>query len=172
MSESKEPTLPLGVNRIKEFSFTINEALYEEGKLIRIQFQHQTHFNEELNIVDLTLRVIYVYDITKVFPDTILVDIHVQNIFTVPNLRQYLIKDKGFFLPQGLIISMVSLSISHTRALLSNRVAGTIYQHNNLPLINPTEVAKSFYPNMFLEEEKSISNVVEEKISKSRNKKS
>lgn len=140
---------PFHVKRIKEFSFLINERLFELNKNVRVQFQHHTKFIEDANIVDLTLRVYYSYD-TKVPTDGILVDFHVQNIFEISDLKQYKLKDSiEFILPENLIIAMVSVAISHLRALMAHNVAGTLYQDNIIPVVNPFDVASAFYPNMF-----------------------
>lgn len=147
---SKKEDIPIfNIKKIKEFSFTVNESLGVPTKTMRVQFQHNTAFDEERNLIDLTLRVSYYYD--PIDMDALLVDIQVANIFEVSNLKKYIISDKGFVLPKNLITSMVSVAISHTRALLSVNTCGTIYQENILPIVNPIEVASNFYPNMFSE---------------------
>jgi len=136
------------IKRIKQFSFLTNESLAEKDKFVNIQFQNNTIYYGDTNLVDLTLRVLYTYD-TKTPPDTILVDFHVQNLFEVNDLKQYK-RDTEFILPVNLIIAMLSVSISHSRALLTFNLAGTVYQDSILPIVDPIEVGKAFYPNMFI----------------------
>jgi hypothetical protein len=136
------------IKRIKQFSFSTNESLAIADKIVIIQFQHNTNFHGESNIVDLNLRVFFSYD-TKIPPDTILVDFHVQNLFEVPDLKKYQIENFEYILPKNLIVAMVGISISHLRALLTFNLAGTTYQENIIPIVDPIEVSKAFYPNMF-----------------------
>ncbi len=48
-----------------------------------------------------------------------------------------------------MIITLVGLSVSHTRALFLKRLSGTALQENILPILNPAEMAKQFFPEMF-----------------------
>lgn len=169
MNEKKTPIF--SIKKIKEFYFIVNEAVSEQNKPVIIQFQHFTRFFGDDDIIDLTLRAYYTHDST-VPPKIILVDIHVQNIFEVENLKQYSVNDTEFVLPQNLIVLMVSIAISHTRALVAKNIAGTIYQEHIIPIIaSPVEIAKVFYPNMFLEQEKPPFDEAKTKTIKSRKKK-
>lgn len=168
MNESNN-LIDFSIKKVKEFSFTVDEVLFEESKQANIQFQHNTRFFEDTNLVDLTLRVYYSYD-SNIPPDHILVDFHVQNIFEVPNLKQYSKNNIDFILPQHLIVSMVSVSISHTRSLMARNIAGSVYEENILPIINPVEVSKAFYPHMFIEGEQDIDNRPTIKKTKKRSK--
>ena len=168
MNESNK-LINFSIKKVKEFSFTVDESLFEENKQANIQFQHNTRFFHETNIVDLTLRVYYSYD-ANIPPNHILVDFHVQNIFEVPNLKQYSNNNIDFVLPHNLIVSMVSVSISHMRALMAKNIAGSVYEENILPIINPVEVSKAFYPQMFEEEEMVSDNMSSINKTKKRNK--
>ena len=125
----------------------MNESLFELNKVVRIQFQHNTNYFSDNNLIEIKLRIYYSYDQS---PNIVLVDFQVQNVFEVINLKQYFI-NKEFILPQSSIAILVSLSISHARALMAKNIAGTMYQENILPVVNPMDVAKAFYPNMFKE---------------------
>lgn len=146
MSENQE--IYFEVVRIKAFSFYIDEASVNLEKQVLIQFQHKTGYDSTNNIIDLTLRTFYSYDPNAPTPD-LLIDLHVQNMFFIPNLIQFRKEDGKYDLPHNLIFSMVGISISHTRALLAQNTAGTLLQNNILPIANPVEVAKAFYPETF-----------------------
>lgn len=158
------------IKKIKEFYFVVNEAISEPNNPVLVQFQHITRFFADTNLIDLTLRVYYTHD-SNIPPKNILVDLHVQNIFEVENLKQYSVDGSEFILPRNLIVLMVSLSISHSRALIAKNIAGTIYQENILPLANPSDVARVFYPNMFLEQENHAVNKEKTKREKNQKKK-
>ena len=155
------------IKRIKEFYFILNEAISERDKPVTVQFQHITRFFGDTNLIDLTLRVYYTHD-PDIPAKTILVDIHVQNVFEIDNLNQFLVNTE-FVLPQNLMIMMVGLSISHTRALVAKNISGTIYQDNIIPVADPAEVAKVFYPNIFLEQENH--GIIKDSIMNTRKKK-
>lgn len=145
------PLSQFNIKKVKLFMSFFNEQLFDLNRSVKIQFQHFTNFFPESNLISLIIRSYYSYDLS-VPTDNILLDFHVENIFEVKNLEGYLIKDKGYILPENLVVSLVSVSISHIRALMAQSIAGTVYQENILPIVNPLEVAKSFYPNMFKEE--------------------
>ena len=155
--DDKKDLLVFNIKKVKEFSFLVNEDLFEDGREVNVKFQHHTTYNADTNFIDLTLRVFYSYDKDDP-PKTILVDFHVQNIFEIPDLKQYFIEEAGFILPKNLMISMVSVAISHTRALMAHNVAGTVYQENIIPIVNPVAVTEAFYPDMFQEHEIEIVN--------------
>lgn len=163
-----------GIKRIKQFSFLFNESLVIKDKPFGIKFQHNTTFNGDSNIVELILRTYYSYE-DKIPPDNILVDIHVQNVFLVNELKKYQNENFDYILPQDLITAILGISISHLRALLTQNLAGTAYQENIIPIIDTLEVAKAFYPLMFdktdSEKKKELTKLNLENAAKSLNKK-
>jgi len=163
------PIPVFGIRKIKEFSFVVNEGLFESNKEVQVKFQHNTAYYAETNFIDLTLRVFYSYE-EDIAPKTFLVDFHVQNIFEVPNLKQYFIENVGFVLPKNLMVSMVSVAISHTRSLMAHNVAGTVYQESIIPIVNPVAVTEAFYPVML--KNTNIEIINEQPIKKVRNRKS
>ncbi|MBC7411892.1 MAG: hypothetical protein H7331_05495 [Bacteroidia bacterium] len=56
-----------------------------------------------------------------------------------------MVSDDDVRLPDSIIITLLSLSISHTRALLYNRTLGTKYENYIIPIVNPTELAHKLY---------------------------
>lgn len=163
MAETPIPNF--NVKKVKLFTFFINEQLFDLDKSVRIQFQHFTNFYSDTNLISLIIRTYYSYDFSLP-ADNILLDFHVENIFEVNDLGGYLIKDKGYILPENLIVSLVSVSISHSRALMAQSIAGTVYQDNIIPVVNPMEVAKSFYPSMFNETHKTDLNSFTDAVQK------
>lgn len=101
MAENKETKRSFEIKRVKEFQFIVNESLFELDRKVRIQFQHSTSYHLDKNLVALTLRVFYSYDET-IPPTSLLIDLHVQNIFEISNLKQYLINGKEYVLPQNM----------------------------------------------------------------------
>lgn len=143
------------IGRIKELSFNINEEIINPNvgtpfqSQIGIKFGH----NVDANIVDLSIRVFYHYPDNS--PEKLMCEIVVQNVFVIPELSQYK-KEENVILPKPLITSLVAISVSHTRALLSKNLAGTPLNDSHLVLIDPEAVAKHFFPYMFEQQDEEI----------------
>lgn len=138
----------LSVRRIKEIGFFINESLIgmPSNQPVKLEIGMNLSFNADTDLVFLNIRVYYHY------PDRpageILADIQVQNVFELINLRNFL-HNNDLTLPPAIIISIIAMSISHTRALFAKNIAGTLFQENLIAVINPQELAKHFFPQMF-----------------------
>jgi hypothetical protein len=143
--------LQFGMVRIKDISFSLHEERLSQdpSKIIKIEFQNIFGFNISTNILNLTLRVYFHYEDES--PEFTLVDTSVQNLFLVENLKIYQINDSVLDLPIDFLKTLVSLTISHTRAITSKNLAGTAMQGLFLPIVNLEEVTKNFFPEKFRE---------------------
>ena len=139
------------VKRVKDIHFSINEQLYvpDPNKIVKIELGERIGFDFEMNLVNFILRIFFHY----VEEPEILVDFQVENLFEVDNLIRFRNKDGIIILPPQLITSIVGVSLSHGRALLLKNTAGTRWQEIILPIANPMDVAKYFYPYMFQPEQ-------------------
>jgi hypothetical protein len=151
----------MAVKRIKVLSFSINEKVtgYSPATLVKVEMAQNLAFSVDINVVDFTLRVFYRLpnDNTE---ENILVDITVQNFFEVSNLKRFLVQPTQINLPENVIVSIVGLSISHTRALLAQNLAGTVIQDSIMSIVNPVDVAKHFFPYMFVEKKQDIEELI------------
>jgi hypothetical protein len=147
MPEIAEETL-VGIKRIKELSFFINEPLFvpDPAKILKIELALQLTFIIELDLVTIQVRIYYHYPET---PHELLTDIQVQNVFVISDLKKFQVAPVEIKLPANIITTLTGLSISHTRALLAKNISGTPLQENILAIINPEAVAKHFFPKMF-----------------------
>ncbi len=69
--------------------------------------------------------------------------IELLNTFQIPELKQYLLEEKNILdLPIPLEFALISISISHTRAMLYSKCAGTFLQDAMLPIVNPMDFIK------------------------------
>lgn len=146
-----ETPIYITIKKIKDTYFFINEDLYTAGdsKLLKIELSPLLTFSFEGNIVEIKMRVFYHYADAPM--DQILMDIHVQNVFEIPELERFKKDEMDIKLSPELITTLVSLSISHTRALLAKNISGTIYQNNIMSVVDPSAVARYFFPRMFEE---------------------
>jgi hypothetical protein len=133
--------------RVKDISFSVNEKTNVDDPLqqeIKIDLNVQLSTVEEKNIIDITTRVFLHHPET---PQVVLADTYVENLFEVADIKKF-ITSKGLMIPPELLISMLSISISHTRALLAKNISGTFYEDFILPIVDPVSVASHFFPNM------------------------
>ena len=153
MTLSEENFVQLSVKRIKEFGFYINEMLFAQKQIdntnrsLKIDIALKLSFTVETNMVFLLARVYYHFP--DAGPDEILTDIQVQNVFEVENLKQFQVGPSEIILPHYTISTIVELSLSHTRALFAKNLAGTLLQDNLMAVVNPSTVARHFFPRMF-----------------------
>ena len=149
-NQFKEP-LQFGIVRIKDISFALNEERLspDPEKIIKIEFQNTFGFNLSNGIINMTLRVYFHYEDES--PNLTLVDTSVQNLFQVQNLKQYQVNKDAVDLPIDFLKTIVSLTISHTRAITSKNLAGTAMQNLFLPIVNLEEVTRHFFPESFKE---------------------
>lgn len=141
--QSNQEPLLYSIKRIKELAFFINEYLFKPEENDTIVNYNQKLGYTETGFVDFTLRAFFVY---KNHPKDALFSIDVQTIFEVKDLKKYITKDKRLNLPSQFLITMVSLSVSHTRALLAKQTSDTLFAQNILPVVNAIEMAKAFFP--------------------------
>lgn len=130
--------------RIKELAFNINEALVNQNPQFKSEIALQFAFNLETNIVDIGIRVFYHYEDST----DELAFIIVQNIYEIPNLKEYE-HDGKLLLPPIALITLIDMSISHTRALFAARLAGTRLNYGILAIAPADEVARHFFPHLF-----------------------
>ena len=137
------------IRRIKEFGFYIHEFLIQDPTVpVQFEMALQLSFTIETNTVYMMVRVYQHYQDAPA--DQIIADLQVQNIFEISGLYHFQSGPSQLILPQNLIIGLVSLSVSHTRALMALRTTGTALQEILIPVVNPAEIAKQFFPEMFV----------------------
>ncbi|HXD78714.1 MAG TPA: hypothetical protein VN616_12940 [Puia sp.] len=154
--ENNSPILAIRVKRIKETFFFINERLHipDPSKLVKLELIPMLGFHLESNSVGLLIRAYYHYEDRPL--DEILVDVKVETRFEILNLTDCFDETGTLILPQDTIVTIVSLSISHTRAILAQSLSGTVWQEVIMPLINPTDIARFYFAYMFGEEKEVI----------------
>jgi hypothetical protein len=77
----------------------------------------------------------------------------VQNVFMVKDVRR-MIDPKNrevLNMPDGVLSTLLGISISHSRALLAQSAMGTSFQDIYIPLVNPDQLAKElFNPDSYM----------------------
>lgn len=151
---SENEGVSLGIKKIKDLSFIIRESLYKgESELISIDFEHKIGLKKDESLLSLTLRIVYYYPGNQ--SKTILLEAEIENVFFVSNLNKYVNDRDEITFEEQVWVTMVSLSVSHSRALLAKNCAGTVLQETLLPIINPVDLTRSILlkstPESYLE---------------------
>lgn len=135
-------TFEIGISKIKDIEFLVDESIaVSSPDAISINFEVNLNVNAELKMLDLVLTVKYLYNGEQNF-----LKIKTSNVFLVPSFDQLGKDDNGdLLLPDGLLVTMLSLSISHTRALLAKNSLGTKFSDYYLPIVNPAELAADLF---------------------------
>ncbi len=124
------------IARIIEVGFELNESnTFKKPSEINLTFNINIEILEKGNLAGMTVGVIFnkVDDPSLVFLSS--------NVKTVYRLIYEDEKSaKNVELDDQSLITMLSLAVSHTRALMSRVASGTIHQNLIVPIINPTEL--------------------------------
>lgn len=158
--QTSTPEFKFAILRIKDLKFNVNEHFFIPNKSVQINLLQTLGFNAPSETVNLTLDAFMHYTDGK--PEETVIEISVQNLFKIENLSAFITDNNQLKLPPEAIITLTSLSISHTRALLAKNTSGTAFQDTLLPIMNPVEVAQSLSPTMFEVNNKQIENVASE----------
>jgi len=153
-SKPEQKAIGFQIARIRTTGFKLNEYNHrpdEPQRSIKLELQYRTEFNIGTNILSITIRCYLHYD-GELTPENILADIEVENLFVVEELYKHVI-DGQEDLPAEIWVNMFGLSVSHTRALVSERIAGTTLTNTIIPIINPVELTKAFLPHKFESED-------------------
>jgi hypothetical protein len=146
MNAKAEDFFPFSITKVRQVHLTINERFYnnQENAKVILGMSQTTATSVENNLLDFTLFIFLHYEGTPV-PEGILADIKVQNIFHIPDIHRLKGED-GTFIPDAILIPVVSMAISHTRALFCQALAGTVYDGIIIPITNPIDAANYLFP--------------------------
>lgn len=137
--------LHIAIKQIKELSFSINNDVDIEyvnaNKSPSLDYEQELKFNDEDLSIDITLSFAF-YEKTK---DNVITFLSIKTInsFYIHELKSFK-GDEEYNLPEILIPTILGLSISHTRALLSKNTIGSKYSNIFIPILNPTKLAEEF----------------------------
>jgi len=115
---------------------------------LKIELNIALGFRLDYNFVELKTSIYYKYP-DEIDEITILAQGQFQNVFEVSNLNNYYFDKSYIKLPSLAITNLVGLSISHSRALMTQKLAGTVFQDQILTALDAEHVARHFFPYMF-----------------------
>jgi hypothetical protein len=133
----------ISIVKIKEIEFFVNESMDVPGSENPvITFELLPNINMADSIIELLLTA--KFNLPEDEKDFL--RIKTSNMFSIPELSDFFDGEKQLFhLPDNVMITLLSLSVSHTRALLAKNASGTKFADLYLPIINPTEIYKQLF---------------------------
>ena len=138
------------VKRIKQISFRVDESAKLNNEFDKtdagVELDFISGFNVEKDYVAFTLRVRYILPNIN---NQIFIETEVVNSFGIKDLKRFIrIEGEDPLLPMEVLTTIVGLSISHTRALLSASLSGTVYNNTVLPIFDPFIVTQHFFKDI------------------------
>lgn len=143
------------IARVKDTSFSVNETLYDANypaDKIQIRINCEIRFNQEADFIMIDINPSYLYKKEGDGAELILGSINVHNAFKVKDVKDF-VENDTIYIPTNFLITLVSLSISHTRALFSKNLDGTALNGIIMPIIDPVDFCKNTFGYMFDYEE-------------------
>lgn len=137
-----EQPVGIQIKRIKLLSFKMKEYLFKGDEApASVVIDYRIEYNIEVNLVQFFLRILFKYESSE----EALIEAEIHNVFEVENLKHYLDDNNNIQLPKSALVVIVSLSISHSRALIANLTAGTILNDLIMPIFDGEDVANHFF---------------------------
>lgn len=128
----------ISVKKIKELEFIINEAIN-----LTNPNSFSIGFELTINIVldEKSVEMIFSAIFSDESQGNVFMRIKTSNIFLLLELDDFhKHANTEFNIPNNVLVTFLSLSISHTRALLAKNAIGTKFSDLYIPIVNPTEV--------------------------------
>lgn len=133
----------IAISRIKEVEYFINESFeLQPDAQVNINFQVTTNFKLDDKIVEMILTAQF----AEMTEGIVLLKIKTSNVFSVLELAEFY-KPEGetYNIPDNVMVTFLSLSVSHTRALLAKNAQGTKFAGLYIPIVNPTDLFNQLF---------------------------
>lgn len=133
----------IAIARIKEVEYFINESIVlQQGAKVNINFQVTTNFKLDEKTVEILLTAQF----AEIAEGTVLLKIKTSNVFSVLELVDFhKPESETYNIPDNVMVTLLSLSVSHTRALLAKNAQGTRFAGLYIPIVNPTDLFNQLF---------------------------
>lgn len=134
----------IAIKKVKMLSFGIDESNELPAiEDIDIQIEQNLSFSTKDDTLVLLLNI----NFSSKSTERIWMNGTVQNVFTIKDLRRIVDPKNPDLLniPDNMLSTLLSISISHSRALMAQNAMGTAFQDIYVPLVNPEQVAKELF---------------------------
>ena len=133
----------IGIKKIRDIEFFFDEQVeLNDLTQIVLGFELKTNINPIENSVELLLAAVY----SLQSENKVIMRIRTSTVFLIPELATLKKEEENVFdIPDDILTTMLSLSITHTRALLAKNAIGTKFADLILPIVNPTDMFKQLF---------------------------
>ncbi len=132
----------LGIKKIKEIEFFINEDIKLDEIKANVRFDLTMNFNPDEKTLDMILTVHF----SEMKNGESIMRIKTSNVFSILEFNDIIdLEKKQFTIPDDIMITLLGLSVSHTRALHAKAILGTKFSGLYVPLINPAHLFKQLF---------------------------
>jgi hypothetical protein len=147
MPEEVQPEqFHLNIKKVRLTAFKINEEVdAPTSQLQKINMQQMIQYS----LTDLTITL----DLTISFStpeDLLFMEGTSQNVFTIQELAKMVVSENQDLIniPDNILTMLLSISISHTRALMSQSALGSKFQDIIIPIVNPGDLVSKINPSI------------------------
>lgn len=137
--ESQEDRISFSIRRIKDFAFEINESIIvDRNNNSRVTFDNGLAFSADTNQIDFIIDVKFF--VSDASTDAFLRG-KVLTSFYVENLARFIDEESNnLTMPQPVLVMMLSMALTHARALIAKGAMGSRFNDIYMPIVNPSEV--------------------------------
>jgi hypothetical protein len=138
---NKEVTFQIGIKKIKDIEFWVNENISVPTDF-GLNISQHTNFIIPDKIIELIITIDF-----KTKDDEHFLHSKISNHFHLPDIEKFKNSEKPeeYNLPEALLYTILGLSISHSRALIAKNSSGTIFSDCYLPIVNPVEITRQLF---------------------------
>ena len=134
----------LNIKKVRLTAFRINQVVEAPSPpLQKINMQQIISYSLEDLAITLELTISF-----STPEDVLFMEGTSQNVFSVLELHRMVVSENKDLIniPDNILVMLLSISISHTRALMSQSALGTKFQDIIIPIVNPGELMSKISP--------------------------
>jgi hypothetical protein len=133
----------IAVKKIKDVEFFVDEKIeLADPSIANITFELTTNINIEDKAIEMLLTTLFIDQVNG----NIFMKIKTSNVFLLLELANFYNPETNEFnIPDNILVTFFSLSISHSRALLAKNSLGTRFSEMYIPIVNPSEILKQLF---------------------------
>jgi hypothetical protein len=133
----------IGVKKIKEIEFFVDEDVTLANPTA---FKFGLGLTLNLGLADNTVEMVLTAFFSDNSQEKVFMRIKTSNVFLLLELADFhKLENNEYNIPDNVLVTLLSLSISHTRALLAKNAIGTKFADLYIPIVNPSEVFKHLF---------------------------
>jgi hypothetical protein len=142
--EVKPDEFHVNIKKLRLLAFKIDESV-DTPTPQELKINMQQTINYSLTDLTITLNLTMSFNTPK---DVLFMEGTSQNIFTVQELPKMVHPENPdqINIPDNILVMLLSISISHTRSLMSQSALGSKFQDIIVPLINPSNLISTITP--------------------------